>query len=104
MLTPRQAQLLDFLKAQADVGRCPTFREMQAAMRYNNPAGIYHLLAGLEARGAIRRARRRARAIEVIARSTTERGDPPDNLEHVPLEMLAAELARRGYAVERTRR
>lgn len=101
MLTPRQAELLEYLRAQAADGRCPTFREMQKAMGFNNPAGVYHLLAGLEARGAIRRARRRARAIEVVAPSPTERGDAPPTLEHVPLAVLRAELARRGYALLR---
>lgn len=64
MLTARQAELLDFLTAfEAQFGYCPSFDEMQSALRLKSKSGIHRLISGLDERGFIRRLPHRARAI-----------------------------------------
>lgn len=67
-LTPQQAVLLDFIQRyQADHnGVSPVFVEMQAALGHASKSGVHRLLEGLEERGAIRRLKQRARAIEIV--------------------------------------
>jgi SOS-response transcriptional repressor LexA len=66
-LTPRQRQLLDFIRAEVKAkGIAPSIREMQAALDFKSGSGITRLLEGLEDRGAIRRKFHRARAIELV--------------------------------------
>lgn len=67
MLTPRQSNLLDAIVAHQAAHRCsPSFDQMAAALGLKSKGDVYRLLVGLEARGFIRRLRKRARAIEVV--------------------------------------
>ena len=66
-LTERQRKLLDFIRAYiAQHGIAPTYDDIRYAMRVRSKSDIHRLLVGLEERGAIRRMKARARAIEVV--------------------------------------
>lgn len=67
MLTPRQKELLDYIRAYIDeLGYSPSFDEMKAAVGLKSKSGIHRLLAALEERGFIRKLPHRARAIELV--------------------------------------
>lgn len=59
-LTARQTQILAFIDAQT---LPPTVREIGAAFGINSPNGVTGHLKALEKKGAIGRARRKARGI-----------------------------------------
>lgn len=63
-LTLRQRELLVYLRERET---CPSYREIIAALGWQSIGTLTRVLNGLEERGCIRRLRRRARAIEVIA-------------------------------------
>ena len=66
-LTERQHKLLDFIRVYIAQHRiAPTFDDMCYAMRVRSKSDIHRLLVGLEERGAIRRIKARARAIEIV--------------------------------------
>jgi repressor LexA len=65
-LTPRQAAVLDFIRANT-LPASPTSREIAAAFGWSSPnAATVHLVA-LEKKGLIRRTPGKARNIEVVA-------------------------------------
>lgn len=65
-LTPKQRELLDFIKSYIDAnGVGPSFEEMRKHLGQTSKSGIHRLLAGLEERGLIKRLAYRARAIEI---------------------------------------
>ncbi|PJF08755.1 transcriptional repressor LexA [Pseudorhodobacter sp. MZDSW-24AT] len=67
MLTRKQLELLDFIKARMDVdGVPPSFDEMKDALDLRSKSGIHRLITALEERGFIRRLAHRARALEII--------------------------------------
>jgi repressor LexA len=67
MLTRKQLELLEFIKARMDVdGVPPSFDEMKEALDLRSKSGIHRLITALEERGFIRRLAHRARAIEII--------------------------------------
>lgn len=87
-LSPRQQETLDAIVAyQSDhAGRSPSIRDLMAFAGIRNLGNAHYLLTQLEKKGAIRRERWGARAIEVLGCR---------RLEGVPTEDLRAELARR---------
>ena len=69
-LTPRQQEILDFIAAFRREHRCsPSIPEMQRAFGIKSPNGIASHLAALEAKGAIRRAVRGSRQVELTSDS-----------------------------------
>lgn len=80
-LTPRQAELLRFIKRHiAEHGYAPTFEVMREALGLHSKSGVARLIEGLEERGAIRRLRGAPRAIEVLS---TDPSFDPDLAERV---------------------
>jgi len=66
MMTPRQKDLLDFIKQyQSENGVTPTYDEMKEGIDLHSKSGIHRLVSGLEERGYITRLADRARAITV---------------------------------------
>lgn len=69
-LTRHQAHLLSFIESHAaSTDVCPTFQQMLDAMDITSRSSLTRTLKGLEERGAIRRLKNRARAIEVLQRA-----------------------------------
>ena len=67
MLTRKQLELLNFIKARLDRdGVPPSFDEMKEALDLKSKSGIHRLITALEERGFIRRLAHRARALEII--------------------------------------
>ena len=67
MLTRKQLELLNFIKARMDRdGVPPSFDEMKEALDLRSKSGIHRLITALEERGFIRRLAHRARALEII--------------------------------------
>lgn len=65
-LTQAQARCLDFITSEIEArGAAPSVRELQAHLGLASTNNVHRLLRCLEERGAIRRLRHRARAIEV---------------------------------------
>ncbi len=96
-LTPKQRDLLDFIKAYAAAKEtAPSFDEMREALGLKSKSGIHRLVGALEERGFIRRLVNRARAIEILP-------DPrlPDSavLSAVRTADLACEAKRRGLVL-----
>lgn len=70
LLTPRQQEILDFIAEFRREHRCsPSIPEMQRAFGIKSPNGIASHLAALEAKGAIRRAERGSRQVELTSDS-----------------------------------
>ena len=65
---PRQADLLRFIAGftEAHDGLSPSYREMAIGVGVTSCSVVHRLLAGLEARGCVRRLPNRARAIELL--------------------------------------
>lgn len=64
-LTPRQRDLLDWLRAES--GRCDaSFAEMMEGLGCASTSVVARLLNGLEERGYVRRLRGRARSLELL--------------------------------------
>lgn len=71
-LTPKQRQLYDFIAATiAAKGVPPSFEEMRVAGGFSSKSGVYRVIDHLEARGYVRRAPSRARAIELTQSTVT---------------------------------
>jgi len=65
-LTKKQSELLEFIKAfQIESGTSPSLEEMRVGLGFNSKSAIHRRLQSLEERGAIKRLRYRARAIEI---------------------------------------
>ena len=74
MLTPKQQSLLQFLEAHLLAsGTAPSFEQMRIALNLKSKSGIHRLVTALEERGFIRRLPNRARALEVIRNSQSNR-------------------------------
>ena len=67
-MTPRQAQLLAFIKSykRDHRGVCPSYQEMMRGIRLSSKADVHRLICGLEAREYVRRRPGLRRAIEVL--------------------------------------
>lgn len=67
MLTRKQLELLEFIRARMDIdGVPPSFDEMKDALDLRSKSGIHRLITALEERGFIRRLAHRARALEIV--------------------------------------
>jgi repressor LexA len=79
MLTRKQLELLDFIRARMEVdGVPPSFDEMKDALDLRSKSGIHRLITALEERGFIRRLAHRARALEIVKLpEAMERGFTP---------------------------
>jgi repressor LexA len=64
-LTDRQREVLDFIKANMHL-YSPTIREIATALSITSPNGVAAHLEALQRKGYIKRANKRARAIEVL--------------------------------------
>lgn len=72
-LTARQQQCLDFLRRyHAANGIMPSLQEIIDALQLNSKSGAARILNGLEERGHIRRAYKKARSIELITPETMQ--------------------------------
>lgn len=85
-LLPRQREALRFITGylEAHDGIAPSQREIGEGIGIKSRASVMRLLDGLQLRGAIRRLRRRVRAIEVLAPLPVPRA--PDG---APLHFIA---------------
>jgi repressor LexA len=67
MLTRKQIELLDFIRARIEAeGVPPSFEEMKEALGLKSKSGIHRLITALEERGFIRRMAHRARALDIV--------------------------------------
>lgn len=94
-LTVMQADLLSFLRSEAEQDRTPSFDEMVDALSLSSKSGVHRLLAALEERGYVERRKNRARSLIVF--------DEPQRsgltLAGATLVDLLTELDRRGLRV-----
>ena len=98
-MTRRQNDLLCFLRERQAKGATPSFGEMAKALGLRSKGSIHRLVAALQERGHIRRAPRRARAIELVER-------PPGQAMTLIAEALnhpAAELIEHAHPGWRSR-
>lgn len=66
-LTEKQQACLDFIRSHKEkTGYMPRYDDMLVALRISSRGRIHQLLDGLVERGAIRRIKGRARAIELV--------------------------------------
>ncbi|PLP56240.1 hypothetical protein CYK37_26015 [Mesorhizobium loti] len=66
-MTARQRDLLMFVKTYINErGFAPSFEEMKSALGLASKAGIHRMIAGLEERGFLTHAPRRARSIRLV--------------------------------------
>lgn len=66
-LTKREQQCLDFIRSHlAETGIIPSYGEMATGLGTKSRSQVSQLLVALEERGAIRRMKGKARAIELI--------------------------------------
>jgi repressor LexA len=73
VVTPRQKQVLDFIRAyNAEHGVSPTLEEIGQHLNLGSLATVHKHLRGLEERGAIRRLPRQSRALEVVEHATND--------------------------------
>lgn len=74
-LTPRCAELLSYLKAYSRAPGTrhvmPSHEEMAVALGLRSKSGVNRILRELEERGHLRRAYKRARAIELVSTNPT---------------------------------
>ena len=69
-LTPRQEQVLEFIRESVRVnGYPPTVREICAALDLSSPSTVHAHLANLERLGFIRRDPTKPRALDVVGES-----------------------------------
>lgn len=67
-MTARQRDLFMFVKTYiVQYGFAPSFEEMKSALGLASKAGIHRMIAGLEGRGFLTHAPRRARSIRLVS-------------------------------------
>ena len=67
-MTPKQKQLLDFLKSYIDAyGHSPSYQQMMDGIGAKSKSQIHGLVSRLESQGKIKRHPHRARTIELVA-------------------------------------
>ena len=75
MTTPRQADLLAFLRYRALLGEvCPSFEEMRCGIGAGSKAQVWRLLELLEAEGKIVRRHKSNRSIDIVGFTEYEKG------------------------------
>lgn len=96
-LTVAQAELLSFIRWEAEAGRTPSYEEMKSALGLASKSGVLRLLTALEERGFIIRLPNRARAIALVEEPTPLRRKPPEfSLDYFTSAELAKALRNRG--------
>jgi repressor LexA len=76
-LTPRQQEILDFIRAKLErEGFPPTITEIARAIGVSSPHGVREQLQALERKGVIERIPSASRGIRLLMRSEQERGLP----------------------------
>lgn len=95
-LTVKQAELLSFIRHEAEKGRTPSYDEMALALGIASKSGVHRLVYALEERGYVQRLQNRARAITPID------GPRPldQRLHDATIRQLLDELNNRGLRVE----
>lgn len=89
-MTPKQSELLDFIKAYTAEHACsPSFEEMMHGLGLKSKAGVHRLLAVLKEQGLISRKSHRSRTVVVL----------DYNLDHIPTSALVAALEARGIVL-----
>lgn len=89
-MTPKQSELLDFIKAYtAEHGCSPSFEEMMHGLGLKSKSGVHRLLASLKEQGCISRKTFRSGAVVVL----------DYNLDHIPTSALVAALEARGIVL-----
>ena len=98
-LTPKQAELLAFIKQyQAEQSCCPSYEEMNGALGLRSKSGIHRLVNALVERGFLRKAYHRHRALEVVQNpSLPTSHERPPPLHFVSSVAMITELRRRGF-------
>lgn len=66
-LTPRQAQLLQYLRSRAGEPVSPTYREMAKAVGENSTSGVHRLVHALEKRGHVKLIPGAPRSVVVVS-------------------------------------
>jgi repressor LexA len=75
-LTPAQATCLEAIQTHLrQTGTMPSVSELRAALGVASKSGVHQLLRQLESRGAIKRARGRARAIRITTHQCPRCGE-----------------------------
>ncbi len=93
-LTVKQADLLSYLRSEANEDRTPSFDEMTVALGLSSKSGTNRLLLALEERGYIERRKNRARSLIVFDESQKGR-----TVGTATIEQLLRELANRGLRI-----
>jgi SOS-response transcriptional repressor LexA len=65
-MTPRQQQLVEFIRRASATGRAPTYHEMREALGLRSLAYLRRTLARLQARGVLTRDVARWRSVRVV--------------------------------------
>lgn len=89
-MTPKQANLLAFLKAYVeDHGYSPSYEEMAAAVGLQSKSGVHRLIQGLHEQGLVTKVEWRKRSILPVSESA----------DHFSTAALLAALKKRGITV-----
>jgi repressor LexA len=106
MLTSRQQEILDFIRDfQFEQGCSPSIPELQRAFGIKSPNGVASHLKALEAKGAIRRAERGSRKVELLGvplLGSIVAGNPEsrEGCTSVDVETLGISVPRGCYALK----
>lgn len=103
--TRRQRDLFEFIRSEAEHGRCPSFREMAQAIGLASVSNVAVLVDALVERGLIERLSNRARSIRVVETPAPFPALEPKRSRAVkvlpltayPTDELVAVLTRRGF-------
>lgn len=90
-MTPRQLQLLDFIRVRLENGVNPSYAEIAQGLGFANRSSAHQIVARLIEAGYLRRGPGHARSLELVERK---------DLRGTSSDALRAELARRGEAIE----
>ncbi len=96
MLTRKQKELFDYLKEYMSSNQIsPSFEEMKEAVNLKSKSGIHRLITSLEQRGFIKRLKHRARAMEIVEKSSSIKDNQIESISIPLIGMIAA-----GEAIE----
>jgi len=88
MLTKKQKELFDFLKDYIYHNEIsPSFEEMKEAVNLKSKSGIHRLITSLEQRGFIKRLKHKARAMEIIKKSSYTSNNIYNKNDHLSIEI-----------------
>lgn len=90
-MTPRQLEALDYVRSLAEHGLSPTMQQIAQALGMASKSGAHRVVTSLVASGHLKRKPNRQQSLTLP--------DLPD-LRSAPSDLLRAELARRGEALD----